>query len=323
MVNMGSMFNDGIELTLGYKKQFNELKTSFDLNTTFVRNEVTNVTGDSVYYGQADVNMLNLCLTTEGYPISQFNGYVTNGMFTEADARTNLDGDIYIWNQPYTIEDGDTSYAQPFAQPGDLRYVDQNGDNKITRDDRVNIGSPIPKFILGFSASLEYKIFDLTLFFEGKFGHKIYNGSAYNLLGETTGENRSKDVLDQYRAPVDNPDDVPILPVNTDARLPRMNNAQNYSVASDFYVESGNYLRLKNLQLGCTLPLKWTEKLGIEKFRFYVGCKNLLTLTKYTGFDPEIGITDVEDNGIMKQGIDHIGNYPHPRSFIVGLNLQF
>jgi hypothetical protein len=143
------------------------------------------------------------------------------------------------------------------------------------------------------------------------------------LLGKTEGENVAREILDQYRGPVDNPDNVPILPLNTNARLPRMNNAQNYSIASDFYIESGNYLRLKNLQIGFTLPQSMTEKAGVEKFRIYVGWKNLLTLTRYTGFDPEIGISDVSNGGIMAQGIDHMGNYPHPRSFIVGLNLQF
>jgi TonB-linked SusC/RagA family outer membrane protein len=329
LVNVGSMFNQGIEVTLGYKKQFGDFKTNFDFNATYVRNKVTDVSGDSVYYGQADVNMLDLCLTTQGYPISQFNGYVTDGMFTEADARVDASGNIYIWNQPYHINNnGDTIFMQRAAQPGDFRYVDQNGDGLIDRKDRVNIGSPIPKFILGFSADIEYKMFDLNLFFEGKFGHKIFNGSKYALLGETEGKNVSEDILDQYRGPVDNPDNVPILPLNTNARLPRMNNAQNYSIASDFYIESGNYLRLKNLQIGFTLPEELTEKAGVEKFRVFVGWKNLLTLTKYTGFDPEIGVSSTFSNGInhpdiMAQGIDHMGNYPHPRSFIVGLNLQF
>jgi TonB-linked SusC/RagA family outer membrane protein len=324
LVNIGSMFNQGIEMALGFKKQFGQFKTNFDFNTTFVRNKVTDILGDSIYKGQGSVNLLDICLTAQGYPISQFNGYVTNGMFTQDDAKIDADGNVYIWNQPFNIDaGGDTVYMQRFAKPGDLRYVDQNGDNVINRKDRVNIGSPIPKFILGFSANIEYKIFDLSLFFEGKFGHKIFNGSKSGLMGETEGGNVSTDVLDQYRAPVDNPDNVPILPVNTNAKFPRMNNAQNYSIASDFYIESGNYLRLKNLQIGCTMPQKWSEKAGVEKFRVYVGWKNLLTFTKYTGFDPEIGISSVSDGGMMAQGIEHMGNYPHTRSFIVGCNLDF
>jgi TonB-linked SusC/RagA family outer membrane protein len=319
LVNKGSVLNDGIEISVGYKKSFGELDATFDFNTTLVRNKVIDLDNDSTMYrGNVGVNLSNVCYTSEGYPISQFDGYVTDGLFSEADAALDADGDVYIWNQPFTIEGEDTAYAQPNARPGDLRYIDQNGDNVINAEDRVNIGSPIPKIVLGFSTSLNYKNFDFNLFLEGKFGHKIFNGSKFYLLGPTEGSNVSRDIMDQYRSPVDNPDNVPILESNTSAdALPRMN-AVNYSQVSDFYVESGNYVRLRNIQLGYTLPLSWTEKAGIEKFRVYAGVKNLLTITKYTGFDPEVGYERV-----LEQGIDRAGNYPHARSIIVGVNLQF
>jgi hypothetical protein len=319
LVNIGKVINQGVEFTIGYRRSEGVLKADFDFNITYIDNQVKDILGDSLYRGQVGVNLNNLCLTAEGYPVSQFNGYVTDGMFTEEDAAIDDRGNIYIWNQTYTTRivnnEIDTLWAQPFAQPGDLRFVDQNNDSIINTDDRVNIGSPVPKFVFGFSTNLRYRNFDLLLFFEGKFGHKLFNGSKYWLQGPSEGSNRSTDVNYQYRPIVEDGEGNEIG--NTSGSLPRMDNV-NYNVVSDYYIESGNYVRLKNLQLGYTLPSSLTDRVGIEKLRIYGGVKNLLTITKYTGFDPEIG----SDN-VLEQGIDKAGNYPHSRMWLIGVNLQF
>lgn len=319
LVNIGKVRNQGWEFTIGYRRSEGALKADFDFNMTYIDNEVKDIVGDSIYEGMVGVNLANICLTSEGYPISQFNGYVSDGRFTEEDAAIDDRGNIYIWNQPFTTRivnnQVDTVYAQAFAQPGDLRFVDQNNDSIIDASDRVNIGSPIPKFIFGFSTNLRYRNFDLSLFFEGKFGHKLFNGSKYFLQGPAYGSNRSEDIKDQYRPIVTDAEGTELG--NTSGSLPRMANV-NYSVVSDYYVESGNYVRLKNLQLGYTLPSGLTERVGIEKLRIYGGVKNLLTITNYTGFDPEIGSSDV-----LQQGIDKAGNYPHSRMWLIGVNLQF
>lgn len=319
LVNMGSVRNEGIEISLGYRKAEGELKANFDFNCTFLRNEVIDIQGDSSYAGRVGVNLNNFILISEGYPVSQFNGYVTDGLFKSNQAALNNRGQVYIWDQPFTLRpNGDTLYAQPNAKPGDLKFIDQNNDGIIDAADRVNIGSPVPKFVFGFSTNLSYKIFDFTMFWEGKFGHKIFNGSKFYLNYAPDNTNRAKAALDAYREPV-TVDENLVLPGNTTTDQPRLENV-NYSVVSDFYVESGNYVRLKNLQIGVTIPQKFTNIVGVDKLRIYGGATNLLTITKYTGFDPEIARTDGE---VEQMGVDAAGNYPQSRTFIFGVNIQF
>jgi TonB-linked SusC/RagA family outer membrane protein len=342
--NIGKVINKGIEFTVGYRKVLGDLKASLDFNGSFVNNEVIDIAGDSLYSGTDGVNLVNICLTTEGYPIAQFNGFKTDGLFTWDDAAIDVDGNVYIWNQPFTLDITyeidditndtigiiiDTAYMQKRAKPGDFRFVDVNGDSVLNDKDRVMIGNPIPKFIIGFSASLEYKNFDLSLFFEGKFGQDIFNGSKIYLMSQEVGENRLTDVLNQYWDPIYDEDGNLILEGNTNTSLPRLDpRSENFNFArvSDFYVEDGSYLRLKNLQIGYTVPGSLTGKAGIEKFRVYLAVKNLITITKYTGFDPEVGLIYNPEKGktdVLQQGIDKIGNYPHNRMFLVGVNLQF
>jgi TonB-linked SusC/RagA family outer membrane protein len=321
--NIGSVTNKGIELSLGYKKMEGDLRGSVDFNYTFLKNEVTNMEDvDSSYNGTLGVNMTNICLTSEGFPISQFNGYKTDGIFTHEQSATNAKGVVYIWDQPYTISSkGDTVFMQKTAKPGDIRYVDVNNDSIFNNEDKVNIGSPIPKFIFGFSVNLEYKIFDLNIFLEGKFGHEIFNGSKYNYMTQDIGANRLTSVLDQYYEDIYDKNGVLLVKGNTNTTLPRLDYTGtngNFTKVSDFYVESGNYMRLKNIQLGITLPVAISQKIGVDKLRIYVGAKNLLTFTKYSGFDPEIATSS-----IVAQGIDKMGNYPQNKMFLIGINLQF
>ncbi len=320
--NIGKIVNKGVEFTVGYRKVLGDLKASLDFNGSFVDNEVIDIAGDSLYSGTTGVNLVNICLTAEGYPIAQFNGFKTNGIFTWDDAALDAEGNVYIWNQTFRINAaGDTVYAQRRAKPGDLRFVDTDGNGLLNDYDKVNIGNPIPVFIMGFSANLEYKNFDMNFFFEGKFGHDIFNGSKIYLMEQEVGWNRLKDVLNQYWDPIYDEDGTLVLEGNTNTSLPRLDpraENQNFSRVSDFYIENGSYLRLKNLQIGYTIPGNLTGKAGVERFRVYLGVKNLLTLTKYTGFDPEIGTND-----LLQQGIDKLGNYPHNRMFMLGVNLQF
>jgi hypothetical protein len=199
----------------------------------------------------------------------------------------------------------------------------------LNDDDKTMIGNPIPDFIMGFSANLEYKNFDMNLFFEGKFGQDIFNGSKIYLMQQEVGENRLKDVLNQYWDPIYDEDGNLVIEGNTNTSLPRLDprgENGNFARVSDFYVEDGSYLRLKNIQIGYTIPVSLTGKAGIERFRIYLGAKNLITITKYTGFDPEVGLVyddDLETSDVLQQGIDKIGNYPHNRMFMLGVNLQF
>ncbi len=329
IVNVGSIENRGLELSLGYKKMSGSLRQSADFNITFVKNKVLDLKGDSLMYGSVGVNLSPITITKEGYPMCQFYGFKTDGIFTEEDAAVDERGNVYIWNQPYTINiNGDTVYAQRRAMPGDLRFVDVNNDSTINNGDRTIIGSPLPKFTLGFSYNIEYKGFDMNLFFQGCFGNKIFNGTKNWLYNQDVGGNRSTDLLDQYRSPVYDDEGNLVDAGNTNTTMFRLDpkgNNGNLTRVSDIYLENGSYLRLKNIQIGYTLPAKITQHVGIESFRIYVGAKNLFTITKYTGFDPEIGpnVAAPETQRNLLMGTDKGATYPQTRMYLTGINMTF
>jgi len=265
-------------------------------------------------------------MTAEGMPLSQFYGLETNGLYSMDDATWEVDkkGKKYlsVWNQPTSINSkGETVYANAKAKPGDFRFVDRNNDGKITDADKTTLGSPIPKFIIGFSCNFEYKNFDLSMNVQSSVGNKIFNGAKSKLMNQDIGGNRSTDVLKQYRIPVYNTAGELIDEGFTDTNLPRLDpkgENSNFTRVSDYYVEDGSYVRIKNLQLGYTVPASLTSKVSIENLRVYVGVKNLLTLTKYSGFDPELGASDM-----LQQGLDQASAYPQARMFLMGVNLKF
>ena len=244
----------------------------------------------------------NVNVTKEGSSISDFYGYQTDGIVQtqeEVDAMKS---------------------AQPNVQPGDFKFKDLDGDGVITDKDRTTLGSPIPKFTYGFNAELGYRNFDLTMFFQGSYGNKIYNGTKFVTQSSSMSENynKSKVMLDRWTGP------------GTSNEIPRVTNkdVNNNGRVSDYFIESGSYLRLKVLQLGYTLPEKHTKRLKMEKVRVFIGAQNLLTFTKYTGFDPEIGQNVNNVNGQRYQsptdfGVDRGGTYPQARSWQFGINASF
>jgi hypothetical protein len=178
------------------------------------------------------------------------------------------------------------------------------------------IGDPNPKFTFGFNVNLEYKGFDFNCFFNGSYGNKIYNAAKMNWYGNTGQGNWAKDALNAYRAPVYQNGEL-VDPGNTKSNLFRLApNADNYRI-SDYWVEDGSYIRLQSMQLGYTIPDKYTSKIGVEKFRMYIGAKNLFTWTKYSGLDPELGVGDP-----LRSGVDN-GVYPHAKFYNFGINLSF
>jgi len=321
LVNAGKISNKGIEVTIGYKLKMGDLKSSFDFNFSYTKNKVENLQGDSLADGNVGVNLSNVTLTKVGSPISQFYGFKTDGIFRESDLGY-LKGKQVILKNNFTIKStGDTTLIQPNARPGDIRFLDLNHNGRIEDGDKTFIGSPLPDFVYGFSINLEYKGFDFLAFFQGTFGNKIFNGSKLALMNQDIGSNRLAVVYNQYRSPLYNSSGVLIDPGNTNTDLFRLDpkgTNQNLTRVSDFYVEDGSYLRLKNIQLGYTIPQSLTQKVGIDNLRVYIGAKNLLTFTKYTGFDPEVGPTSS-----LVYGLDAGGNYPQAKMFLFGVNLKF
>lgn len=290
--NVADMENTGIDLELGYNKQFNEVNVSLNGNVAFLENNVTYLGNDVDFLsGGATIQSSSypISRTQVGQPINSFFGFKTNGIFqnqAEIDSYVNSTGTV----------------IQPNAQPGDFKWQDLDDDGNIDSDDRDFLGSSIPKVTFGLTLNVDYKNFDFLVFCQGASGNKIFQGlrrldiENANLqtaaLGRWVGEGTS----------------------NNYPRLTTSDTNNNFSNPSDFYLEDGDYLRFKTIQIGYSLPSDVLSKYGISKLRIYLTSENLLTFTKYSGFDPEIG------GGIF--GIDR-GFYPQAITNQLGINLQF
>jgi len=287
--NIGEMNNSGLEFELGYKKRINEFNLSLNANLATIKNEV-NYLGPVPYYnGPGFQSMGPVTRTQVGQAYNSFYGYQTAGVFQnqeEINAYTNASGGL----------------IQPNAVPGDFKWKDINGDGSITADDKKFLGSPLPKMTFGFTVNMDYKGFDMMIFAQGAAGNKIFQGLRRLDIANA---NYSTEVLSRWNGEGTS---------NSFPRISTNDTNGNFTNMSDFYLEDGDYLRFKVVQLGYTLPSTIVNKVGLQKVRLYITAENLLTLTKYTGYDPEIG-GDVF-------GIDR-GYYPQARSFMFGANLQF
>jgi TonB-linked SusC/RagA family outer membrane protein len=297
IANVGSIQNKGFELTAGYHKTSGDFK--YDITGVFglSRNKVLSLTGAAngtiTAGGDADFGGGGpLTNTSVGQPIQYFYGYQVEGIFQNA-------ADV-------------TSHAtQTGAAPGDLKFKDVNKDGVINADDRVNLGSYLPKFTYSLNYTASYRNFDLALFFQGVNGNKIFNAEKIIAEGMSRLFNSDVNVLRAW------------TPTNTNTNIPRaISGDPNSNVRpSSRWVESGSYFRLKNLQLGYNLPTPWLKSATnnlVSKVRIYVSSTNLFTVTKYTGLDPEVG----SKNGTLTNGIDY-GQYPTPRVFQAGLQATF
>ena len=289
--NIAKLENSGVELELGYNKKIGPIAFNLAGNLSYINNKITDLGPDKKFLGGQTFSPqgLEITRTIVGEPIGFFYGYQTQGIFqnqAEVNAYKNKEGII----------------IQPNAKPGDFRFADINGDGIINADDRTKIGDPTPNLTYGFNFSVAAHGFDILLFGQGVSGNQIFKATrrfdlqmanmTADALGRWTGENSS----------------------TTYPRLVMDDPNKNFSRSSNFYVESGAYFRIKTLQLGYTVPLSIISKVGLTRFRVYVSANNLATLTKYTGYDPEIG------GGSF--GVDR-GFYPQARSFLFGLSAAF
>lgn len=289
--NVADMENRGVEMELGYNNSIGDVNFSIRGNASYLQNEVTFLGADKQFlngqtFGPQGVQITR---TQVGHAIGSFYGFKTAGLFQNTEQVSS-----------YVNKEG--QLLQPNAAPGDLRFVDFNDDGKIDNDDRTIIGDPTPDWTFGFTASANYKGFDVVLFGQGVSGNQVFQAiRRFDLptsnwtkaaLGRWTGEGTSND-------------------------FPRMvlnDPNQNYSRSSDFYLEDASYFRIKTLQIGYSLPSSLVGRVGLNKLRVYLTGNNLLTFTKYSGFDPEIG------GG--SYGVDR-GIYPQARALMVGLNVGF
>jgi TonB-linked SusC/RagA family outer membrane protein len=276
--NVGTVRNKGIEITIGHNNHIGNFNYSINGNVSFIDNKLTALNGGEKQYGAYTLN-------DEGYALYTFYGYKYQGVYqTDAEAKAAM------W--------GYTDAAQPY-HAGDAKYQDLNGDGCIDDKDKTDIGNPFPWMTYGLNLGAEWKGFDLSVFFQGQVGNKIYNQVRVRTEGRGVEATLSDKMTDVWTSN------------NITGSIPNpYGNSDNYAASSRF-VESGSYLRLKNLQVGYTLPKVLTTRVGIDRCRFYVSANNLLTCTKYTGYDPEVG-----------GGVDY-GNYPQSRTIMMGVNLNF
>ncbi|MEP3837432.1 MAG: TonB-dependent receptor [Algibacter sp.] len=285
--NIGSTESKGVDFTLGYNTSGDAFNFNTSLTFTTSKNLVTEtnsdgtafVTGGSYFNGQAH----NATRFEKGFSPGYFYGFQTNGLFqnqAEIDAHATQAG----------------------AAPGDIRFVDINNDGIINDDDKTDIGDPFADFTLGWNLGFEYKNFDLSMFTYASVGNDIFRAYERNALYT----NKDRGILNRWTGEG----------TTNDASNPRytFNDSNSNIRPSDRYVEDGSFIKIKSLILGYTLPE--TSNNVFSKVRIYAQAKNLLTLTEYTGYDPEIS------GGILDTGIDR-GAYPQSRTFLIGLDLKF
>lgn len=288
--NVGKMENSGLEMEIAYKFKVADWNFRVAGNATYLKNKLIEYGNDS---GWANLDAFQgagtISRAQNGKPFPYFYGYKTAGIFQnydEINAYTNAEGGL----------------IQPNAVPGDVRFVDVDGNGVITEDDRTDIGKGMPDWTFGFNFNASWKNFDFSMMWQGTAGNDIFDATRRT---DISASNLPSWMLERWTGE------------GTSNRIPHFVLGDNVNwQSSDLYVYNGSYLRLKNIQLGYTLPQSITSKAFISSLRVYVAAENLLTFTQYHGFDPEIS------SGGTSLGIDY-GVYPQARVFTVGLNLNF
>jgi len=288
--NTGTLQNRGIDLSLNTRVASSK---SFSWNANAVvsayKNEVISLgLASPINRGFTRINGGSL-RTEQGFPANYFYGFVTDGIFQSyqeiANHATQTAG-----NDPTTS-----------TAPGDIRFKDLNGDGIINDLDRTNIGNSNPTFTYGLNNTFTYKNFELTVFIQGSSGNKVLNFTRWYTEGGVSNGNYSNDVIGRWTAP------------GTSNKMPRLalNDPNGNNRVSDRFVEDASYLRVKNMRLAYNIPARWTNYLKIKRTQLYASCQNLVTITNYSGFDPEVG-----------NGVDY-GFYPQARTFLAGITVDF
>ncbi len=331
--NVGSISNAGLEFAVNYAKQSGQFHWNIGVNITTVTNKLLSLTN-----GLNNVtNLASLGFPTTGSnnwgtfsnsviggPVGEFYGYKSAGIFQDQKEIDALNAIAMAkYGTPYEATTGPLKSAVP----GDRKFVDVNGDGRITAADQTQLGSPIPKFYGGLTFGGTYKNFDFSLFFYGSYGNKIYNYQERTLesFGSSTGSVGIENIGLKYYQNA-------WTPANGSNRYAQIdaNEFNANTRPSDVYVEDGSYLRLRNLTVGYTLPTKITTGNMPLKIRVFFTGQNLFTITKYTGLNPEIGQpsgTDVNNpnntiRSVTASGVD-VGTYPISQFYALGLNVTF
>ena len=295
LVNDGKLRTTGFEMQAIYHGKAGGLKYDLDLNLSHYKSVLKSMANPDYLYEYGALR------TYVGGEIGEFWVYQTAGIFQNQ-------AEVDEWNTAHGYKDqnGNWQPLQPVAKPGDIRFIDQNGDGMLDTNDRVKVGSGTPKVSLGFNINLAYKDFDLVANFYGDFGAKRYNYTKYQLERMDHVFNYGKNALNAW------------TPENPDTDIPRAvsGDPNKNSRTSTRFVENGDYLRLNNLQIGYNLPVKYCKKMGLSNLRIYVGATRLFTITNYKGYDPSTG------SSVGQMGYDYAA-IPLSRDFMMGLKFGF
>lgn len=315
-INYGDMQNRGFDFSFNYRDKVRDFGWDLGLNLSTYKNKVLKLASSEDYaiYGSGYRLSTTVTRTIKGMPISHFYGYKVIGFYENEQ-------DVMNSPIPYGTNK-ETLTENPLAYVGKFKFADVSGpegipDGKIDSYDRTTIGDPHPDLMAGFSATLTYKNWDMTMFWYSTIGNDLFNNTKYFTDFPLFGGNRSKTMRDySWTMGAD----------NSKAKLPILDSQDGWggAVASSYYVEDGSFLKLKNLVIGYTLPQSVLKKATISNLRLYVQAENLLTFTKYTGLDPEI--TNMEtgagSGSDLTRGVD-AGGWPTTMRILFGVNFAF
>jgi TonB-linked SusC/RagA family outer membrane protein len=290
-INAGKVNNKGVEAYIGADIiHRGDFSWTMDFNLAFNKNKIISLNSNiPSYWGSVEMSG-NTRVNAEGHPINSFYGYVADGLFQTRN-------EVNRW----AVQVVGTNSTNGTA-PGDIRFLDLDNNGVIDDNDRTYIGNPNPDLLFAMNNTLTYKSFDLSIFLQGIYGNKVYNANRMYLEAMSAAQNQTTTVLDRWNGE------------GTSNTMPRavLGDPNKNARSSTRFIEDGSYLRLKDLTLGYTLPKPLAKKIAMSKLRVYVSCKNLFTLTKYSGFDPEVGV----------DGFD-LGIFPVTRTYNIGFDLTF
>ena len=289
ILNVGTMRNSGVEFDVNYRDMIGEFSWNAGFNVTYLKNKVVKMANpDQILYGGFSATQ-----TRKGKSVATFYLYETDGIFQNM-------AEVYAHSK-------DGKLIQPNAKPGDIRFKDKDNNGVIDGDDKVEMGSGMPKVEANLSLGAQYKGFDFSALIGSGWGHKIFNGTRTKIEGMNEVYNMSRSTLRAW------------TPENRNTTMPRavLGDPNDNIRESDRFLEDGDFIRLRQVQVGYTLPKMWLNKINMEKIRVYVSADNLWTWTKYSGVDPEFA-----QSNVLNTGIDS-NIYPFTKSFVFGLQVTF
>jgi TonB-linked SusC/RagA family outer membrane protein len=303
--NIGKVENKGYEFTLTTKNMTGLFKWTTDFNISFNKNKILELPGgQDIFYGAVPGHMVgtgSMQVLRVGQPVGMFYGYIYDGVYQE--------GDAFVPGSGFEEMPGGEKYRDINGRDADSKLTNKP-DGQLDEDDKTIIGNPHPKFIWALNNEFKWKGVDLTVFFQASQGNDLYSFTLAELGRNSGGNNATTKEADRW------------TPSHTNTDVAAVNPGRAF-IPSSQWVFDGSYIRLKNIMLGYTLPEHINERIKIRSLRFYISAQNILTFTKYKGYDPEVNyLSGGGPGGNLNLGLDY-GSYPNAKSVTFGINVGF